>query len=78
MQENSTPVYAATPPPLKAKEIAAALGVDVSTIYVAIRTGQLASYRVGAGRGTIRVPRSALKAYAAERGIPAEVLGVAL
>jgi excisionase family DNA binding protein len=64
--------------PLKVKDVAVALGVDTSTVYVAVRTGLLGSYRVGAGRGTIRIPRSALKAYADERGIPADALGVAL
>ncbi|MFH9225932.1 helix-turn-helix domain-containing protein [Streptomyces lydicus] len=81
MQVNSTlqaPEQAAPAKPLKVKEVAAALGVDASTVYVAIRTGQLGAYRVGAGRGTIRIPRSALKTYADERGIPAAELGVAL
>ncbi|MFI6767280.1 helix-turn-helix domain-containing protein [Streptomyces sp. NPDC050355] len=77
MQENSI-VSGPLGSPLKVKDVAAALGVDVSTVYVAVRTGLLGSYRVGAGRGTIRIPRSALKAYAAERGIPAAELGVEL
>ncbi|MER6252342.1 helix-turn-helix domain-containing protein [Streptomyces sp. NPDC001584] len=63
---------------LRVKDVAVALGIDTSTVYVAVRTGLLGSYRVGAGRGTIRIPRSALKAYADERGIPAAELGVAL
>ncbi|MCX4780927.1 helix-turn-helix domain-containing protein [Streptomyces sp. NBC_01264] len=64
--------------PLRVKDVAVALGVDVSTVYLAVRTGLLGSYRVGAGRGTIRIPRSALKAYADERGIPTSELAVAL
>jgi excisionase family DNA binding protein len=64
--------------PFRVKEVADVLDVDLSTVYVAIRTGQLASYRVGAGRGTIRIPRSALKTYADERGIPVAELGVEL
>lgn len=77
MHENSTPVRLVGAA-LKVKDVAVALGVDTSTVYVAIRTGLLGSYRVGVGRGTIRIPRSALKAYADERGIPAAELGVAL
>lgn len=77
MQENSTP-EGRSAPPLKVKDVADALRVDTSTVYVAVRTGLIGSYRVGAGRGTIRIPRSALKAYADERGIPAAELGVAL
>ncbi|MFF6939957.1 helix-turn-helix domain-containing protein [Streptomyces lavendulae] len=77
MQENSTPA-GQTAPALKVKDVAAALRVDTSTVYVAVRTGLIGSYRVGAGRGTIRIPRSALKAYADERGIPAAELGVTL
>ncbi|GAA3255873.1 helix-turn-helix domain-containing protein [Streptomyces lavendulae] len=77
MQENSTPAGQSAQP-FKVKDVAAFLGVDTSTVYVAVRTGLLGSYRVGAGRGTIRIPRAALKAYADERGIPAAELGVTL
>lgn len=63
---------------IKVKELAGALDVDPSTIYNAIRSGHLGAYRVGTGRGTIRIPRSALKAYMDERGIPAEELRMAL
>lgn len=77
MQENSTSVGRSAPA-LKVKDVADALGVDTSTVYAAVRTGLLDSYRVGVGRGTYRIPRSALKAYADERGIPAAELGVAL
>ncbi|MEU6210743.1 helix-turn-helix domain-containing protein [Streptomyces sp. NPDC047023] len=76
MQENSTPVRPLGA--LKVKDVAEALGIDKGTVYVAVRTGLLGSYRVGAGRGTYRIPRAALKAYADERGIPAAELGVAL
>ncbi|MGW8506301.1 helix-turn-helix domain-containing protein [Streptomyces sp. CLCI03] len=77
MQENSTPVRPGAGA-LKVKDVAEFLDVDKSTVYVAVRTGLIGSYRVGVGRGTIRIPRSALKAYADERGIPAAELGVAL
>ena len=75
---HTNPTAELTPEPMKVKEVAALLNVGVDTVYVAIRTGLLGAYRVGAGRGTLRVPQSALKAYADERGIPAEALGVAL
>lgn len=77
MQENST-LMGPSARPFKVKDVAAFLGVDTSTVYVAVRTGLIGSYRVGVGRGTIRIPRSALKTYADERGIPAAELGVAL
>lgn len=74
MQDQSTaPVRA-----YRVREVAAALDVDASTVYAAIRAGELSAYRVGQGRGTFRVPRSALKAYAADRGIPTGELGVEL
>lgn len=64
--------------PLKVKAVAAALRVDPSTIYAEIKSGRLASYRVGTGRGTIRISRSAFTAYLAERGIPTSELAVTL
>ncbi|WP_438494123.1 helix-turn-helix domain-containing protein [Streptomyces asiaticus] len=65
-------------PPLRVKDIAAALRVDPSTVYAEIKSGRLPSYRVGTGRGTIRISRVAFRTYLAERGIPASELGVAL
>jgi excisionase family DNA binding protein len=64
--------------PLRVKDIAAALRVDVSTVYAEIKSGSLPSYRIGTGRGTIRVSRAAFTQYLAERGIPAAELAVAL
>ncbi|MFD9444246.1 helix-turn-helix domain-containing protein [Streptomyces sp. NPDC060006] len=64
--------------PLRVKDIAAALRVDKSTVYVEIKTGSLASYRVGSGRGTIRISRAAFSQYLAERGIPTSELAVTL
>ncbi|MCI3930204.1 helix-turn-helix domain-containing protein [Streptomyces sp. AN091965] len=48
------------------------------TVYAEIKSGRLASYRVGQGRGTIRVSRAAFERYLADRGIPAADLAVAL
>lgn len=64
--------------PLRVKNIAAALRLPASTVYAEVRSGRLPSYRVGTGRGTIRVSRTAFQTYLDERGIPAEELGVAL
>jgi excisionase family DNA binding protein len=64
--------------PLRVKDIAAALRVDPSTVYAEIKSGRLPSYRIGQGRGTIRVPRAAFARYLADRGIPAAELAVAL
>ncbi|MYW66292.1 helix-turn-helix domain-containing protein [Streptomyces sp. SID8379] len=72
------PEQGASGGPLKVKDIAAALRVDATTIYREINTGQLSSYRIGTGRGTIRVSRSAFAQYLADRGIPAAELAVAL
>lgn len=80
MQENSTSETVKSVPviaPLRAKEVAAALRLDVSTVYLAIRQGDLAAYRVGAGRGTIRISRAAFDQYVTDRGIPAGDLAVA-
>ncbi|WP_438479046.1 helix-turn-helix domain-containing protein [Streptomyces asiaticus] len=65
-------------PPLRVKDIATALRVDPSTVYAEIKSGRLASYRVGTGRGTIRVSRETFKNYLTEQGIPASDLGVEL
>jgi len=64
--------------PLRVKDIAAALRVDASTVYAEVHAGRLVSYRVGTGRGTIRISRTAFADYLTERGIPASELGVAL
>ncbi|WP_406345513.1 helix-turn-helix domain-containing protein [Streptomyces sp. NBC_00648] len=64
--------------PLRVKDIAAALRVDKSAVYTEIKAGRLTAYRVGAGRGTIRVARAVFRQYLAERGIPTSELAVAL
>lgn len=53
MQVEGTPVY-------RARDVAAMVDVDVSTIYRAIRTGELSAYRVGK---LLRIPASAIDAY---------------
>jgi excisionase family DNA binding protein len=69
---------AASNPPLRVQDIAIALRVDRATVYREIAAGRLTSYRVGSGRGTIRVPHSAFTQYLADRGIPTSELAVAL
>lgn len=64
--------------PLRVKDIAAALRVNAATVYAEIKAGRLESYRVGQGRGTIRVTRAAFAQYLTDRGIPAAELAVAL
>ncbi|MFV0136357.1 helix-turn-helix domain-containing protein [Streptomyces sp. HMX87] len=64
--------------PLRVKDIARALHVTNATVYAEIKAGRLESYRVGQGRGTIRVSRAAFTQYLADRGIPAAELAVAL
>jgi excisionase family DNA binding protein len=68
----------ATTEPLRVKVIAAALRVNSATVYAEIKAGRLASYRIGTGRGTIRVSRTAFAQYLDERGIPTSELAVAL
>ncbi|WP_049563909.1 helix-turn-helix domain-containing protein [Streptomyces sp. SBT349] len=63
---------------LRVKDIARALGKDSSVIYREIQAGRLYAYRVGTGRGTIRIPRAAFRAYLDARGIPASELEVPL
>ncbi|WP_411143451.1 helix-turn-helix domain-containing protein [Streptomyces sp. x-80] len=63
---------------LRVKNIAAALGVSDETVYREVASGRLPSYRVGTGRGTIRVTRRAFREYLVAQGIPAGELGVAL
>ena len=45
------------------REVAAALGVSVQTVYLLCAKKRLRHIRVGVGRGTIRVPPSALQEY---------------
>ncbi|MEV0533641.1 excisionase family DNA-binding protein [Kitasatospora sp. NPDC050463] len=56
--------------PLKVRQIAHALGVSDDTVYREIQDGRLPSYRVGRGRGLIRVQRSAFRTYLKALGIP--------
>ena len=61
MHERTTRVY-------RVKAVAAMFDVSVATIYRAIETGQLSALKLGTGRGAIRVPQSALEAFARSCG----------
>jgi excisionase family DNA binding protein len=51
--------------PYRVAEVAALLDVDPTTIYRQIKAGRLRAYRIGTGRGAVRVPASALAEYQA-------------
>ncbi|OEV03806.1 hypothetical protein AN219_37650 [Streptomyces nanshensis] len=78
MHSQTTAEAPAKRPAFKVKEVAELLGIDTSTVYAEIKANRLSAYRVGQGRGTFRISRSAVKQYADERGIPAAELGVEL
>ena len=63
MQVEGIPLY-------RARDVAAMVDVDVSTIYRAIRTGELTAYRVGK---LLRIPASAIDAYLHKRPAAAAV-----
>ncbi|MET9614989.1 helix-turn-helix domain-containing protein [Kitasatospora indigofera] len=56
--------------PLRVKHLAVALGISPETAYREVQSGRLPSYRVGTGRGTIRIQRSDFRAYLKAQGIP--------
>jgi len=61
MHERTTRVY-------RVKAVAEMFDVSVATIYRAIETGQLNALKLGTRRGAIRVPQSALEAFARSCG----------
>ena len=65
--------------PYTVKQVAAALGVSGSTVYRDIESGRLEAYRIGVGKGTLRIPHDAFQRYLARITAeavtkPAEVL----
>jgi excisionase family DNA binding protein len=46
-------------------EVAARFDVNATTVYREIKAGRLKAVRIGAGRGTVRVPAEALAEYEA-------------
>ncbi len=65
MHERTARVY-------RVKAVAEMFDVSVATIYRAIEAGQLSALKLGTGRGTLRVPESALVAFAKACGQTAD------
>ena len=51
--------------PYTVKQVSAALGVSGSTVYRDIESGRLEAYRIGVGKGTLRIPHDAFQRYLA-------------
>lgn len=51
--------------PFRVAEVAARFDVDVTTIYRDIKAGRLKAFRIGTGRGAVRIPAAALAEYEA-------------
>lgn len=47
----------------RVKAVADALEVSVATVYRAVESGQLAAYKLGTGKGTIRIQGESIMAY---------------
>ncbi|GGV07383.1 hypothetical protein GCM10010495_19640 [Kitasatospora herbaricolor] len=60
--------------PLRVVPVARALGISPETAYREVKSGRLPSYRVGTGRGTIRIRREDFRAYLKAQGIPHGVI----
>jgi len=53
----------------RVKDVAGMYDVSVSTIYRAIEAGHLDAYRIGTGKGAIRIPEHALVVFEEECAI---------
>ncbi|MER5351799.1 helix-turn-helix domain-containing protein [Kitasatospora sp. NPDC002551] len=74
------PTPLANPDPtdyLTVPQVAFALRLSQETVWRMARSGRLATYRVGNGRGQVRVPRDAFRAYLDATGLPAGLSAVA-
>ena len=45
------------------KEVAERLGVSLGTVYALVNKGRLRAFRIGVGRGTLRISEESLNAY---------------
>ncbi|MFI9327601.1 helix-turn-helix domain-containing protein [Kitasatospora sp. NPDC052868] len=62
---------------LTVPQVAFALRLSQETVWRMARSGTLDAYRVGNGRGQVRIPRNAFRAYLATTGLPAGLSAVA-
>lgn len=73
MQFESTRMY-------RVKAVADALDVSVATIYRAVESGKLDAFKIGTGKGAIRIPGYAIPAYledcARAAAVPGERVGL--
>ncbi|MGY0463862.1 helix-turn-helix domain-containing protein [Kitasatospora sp. cg17-2] len=75
-----TPLVNPDPDPtdyLTVPQVAFALRLSQETVWRMARSGRLATYRVGNGRGQVRVPSDAFRTYLAATGLPAGLHDVA-
>ncbi|MEU6974200.1 helix-turn-helix domain-containing protein [Kitasatospora aureofaciens] len=62
---------------LTVPQVAFALRLSQETVWRMARSGRLDAYRVGNGRGQVRISREAFRAYLAATGLPAALSAVA-
>ncbi len=62
---------------LTVPQVAFSLRLSQETVWRMARSGHLTAYRVGNGRGQVRIPRDAFRAYLAATGLPAGLSDVA-
>jgi excisionase family DNA binding protein len=62
---------------LTVPQVAFALQLSSETVYRMARSGELPNYRVGNGRGLVRISRDAFRAYLAASGLPAGLSAIA-
>ncbi|MFF0298069.1 helix-turn-helix domain-containing protein [Kitasatospora sp. NPDC004614] len=62
---------------LTVPQVAFALRLSQETVWRMARSGNLAAYRVGNGRGQVRISRDAFRAYLAANRLPAGLSAVA-
>ncbi len=58
---------------LSVKEVAERLNVSLGTVYALVSKGTIKAFRIGIGRGTLRIPEESLDAYL--KGAEVEPIG---
>ena len=75
---NPTPMAAGEPTDyLTVPQVAFALRLSQETVWRMARSGHLTAYRIGNGRGQVRILRDAFRDYLAATGLPAGLSAVA-